>query len=489
MSSPNIVLVTLDTMRADRVGRERHGARLTPNLTSFAAGGLAFTRAVAAGVPTYFSFPAIFLGGLALDSGKTIGLACERPSFVEALKAQGYRTAAVVAWNPYLSRHYGYDRGFDVFDDFYSEESATRSARDRRAMIRALGRILGENGLARLRRLKDKLGHVRECFDGGNPAMHEASRGEAITERGLGLAKDLSGDRPFFLWLHYMDLHGYFYATWDDRFLVFEAEGPIDRAVLRYRRFRYVDRWGKLILASEDPDRARPVEHGARDGARDRIYLEGFYDAAVRYTDRSLRPLFEWAEASGDTVVIVTSDHGEEFFEHGRIGHAPFGLYDEIARVPLIVRGPGIPAREVTDWVSHSSIAPTVLELAQGDGGFGPAPSLLAGAPSEGPTFTETLEGAVVPFPKRRLDGFDRLISARDGRFKYVWREGGDDEFFDICADSEESVSLIDEAAYAGDVARLKAAAEKRAREIGVADARAKLADRTRVVASALGVP
>jgi arylsulfatase A-like enzyme len=488
--SPNIILVTLDTLRADRIGRMLHGRTLAPNLTSLAERGRHFTRAVAAGVPTYFSFPAIFRGGLPFDGGKTIGVAGERPTFVEALKLSGYRTAAVVAWNPYLSPYYGYDRGFEVFEDSYTSQVSRQERRDRRRLLQTISAAAGPGGVRRLRRFKDKFGYVRECFDGGNPALHHESRGEAITDRALALVSDMDDDRPFFLWLHYMDLHGYFYATWEDRFFTLATRGAIDRAVLRARRYQYVDRWAKLILASEDRDRDHPVEHTLTDL---RI-LEGFYDAAVMYTDRCLGPLFDWADASGRTVVVATSDHGEEFFEHGRIGHAPFGLYDEVARVPLIVCGPDVVRGETSEAVSHASIAAGIVEMASAGGEFGSederfgsAGTLAGTASSEGPVLTETLAGATVPFPSVRLPEFKPIVAAREGRYKFIWH--GDEagaELYDVIADPGETVNLVREPNDAEAASPLSRVARERALRIGVLDARAVVGERSRSVGRAM---
>ncbi len=156
MSSPNIILITLDAMRADLLGRERNGRLLTPNLSEFGSEGRVFTRAVAAGIPTYFSFPPMFRGGLALDGGKVIGLPVGTTTFVEELSRRGYRTAAVIASNPYLSHYYRFDAGFDVFDDFYASDLEERSRRERRRFMRLVKSVAGGSVSARLRRAKAK---------------------------------------------------------------------------------------------------------------------------------------------------------------------------------------------------------------------------------------------------------------------------------------------------------------------------------------------
>jgi arylsulfatase A-like enzyme len=492
LPGPNIILITLDTMRADRLGRVRNGVHLTPNLTAFGDGGRVFTRAVAAGIPTYFGFPPMFRGGLALDGGKVIGLPAGTTSFVEELSRHGYRTAAVIASNPYLSHYYRYDAGFDVFDDFYAADLATRSTRERRTSMRFAKRAVGERGTRRLKRAKATYNYLRECARGANPALHEGSRAERVTQRGLELARETSGDAPFFLWLHYMDLHGYFYATQADRRAVMGGGTPLGDLSIRWRRFRYVDRWTQQIIRSQDTPPEQAVEHTRGDAET----LTGFYDAAMLYADRAIGPMLDWARASGDTVTIVTADHGEQFYDHGKVGHAPISVYDEVARVPLLVRGPGIERGEVSDWVSHSSIPVSVREAAglaapsAGQADAQPsASSLLSGRPCAGPLFTETLHGVRAPFPRRRFDEHSLLIACRAGPHKYVWRESdGAEQLFDLEADPGEQASLIGQAEVSSIEESLRNAVRERAARIGVLDARAKLGESVRRLGRSMGI-
>lgn len=485
MSRPNIILITLDTMRADRLGRVRNGRLLTPHLSEFGSGGRVFTHAVAAGIPTYFGFPPMFRGGLALDGGKVIGLPAGTTSFVEELSASGYRTAAVIASNPYLSRYYRYDAGFDVFDDFYASKLEGRSARERRTLHRVARHVAGERGTARLRRAKATYNYIRECVAGANPALHEGSRAEKVTERGLALANEMDGDSPFFLWLHYMDLHGYFYATQADRRAVMGASSQLGDAVIRWHRFRYVDRWTGQIVRSQEEPPDKAVEHTTADEE----ILTGFYDAAMLYADRCMAPLLDWIGRSGRTVAVVTADHGEQFYDHGKVGHAPISVYDEIARVPLIVRGPGVGSGEVHGWVSHSSIPSSILEVAGVNGGPGSAPSLMSGEPPDVPVFTETLYGVRAPFPRRRFDESTLLIACRTGPHKYVWREeDGEEQLFDLDADPGERVNLIGRSEVADAERGLRSAVRERAARIGVLDARAKLNDSVRKLGRSMGI-
>ena len=485
MSSPNIILITLDAMRADLLGRERNGRLLTPNLSEFGSEGRVFTRAVAAGIPTYFSFPPMFRGGLALDGGKVIGLPVGTTTFVEELSGRGYRTAAVIASNPYLSHYYRYDAGFDVFDDFYASDLEERSRRERRRFMRLVKSVAGGSVSARLRRAKAKYNQLRECTRGANPTLHEGWRADKVTERGLALAREMDGDRPFFLWLHYMDVHGYFYATQADRRAVMGASAPIGDARIRWNRYRYIDRWTGQISRSEEEPPDKAIEHNRAD----EVTLTGFYDAAMLYADRSIAPLLDWARRSTRTVTVVTADHGEQFYDHGKIGHAPISVYDEVARVPLLVHGPGVECGEVNAWVSHSSIPVSIREVAGLPNGVEHAPSLLAGAPGGEPVFTETLLGVRAPFPRRRFDEHTLLIACRRGPHKYVWREeDGAEQLFDLDSDPGEKESLMGRPDVAGVEAELRAVVRGRAARIGVLDARAKLNESVRTLGRSMGV-
>lgn len=485
MSSPNVILVTLDTMRADRLGRERNGRLLTPHLSEFGSEGRVFTRAVAAGIPTYFGFPPMFRGGLALDGGKVIGLPVGTTTFVEELSRRGFRTAAVIASNPYLSHYYRYDAGFDVFDDFYASDLAGRTRRERRRSVRLVKSVASGGVTVRLRRAKAKYNYLCECARGANPALHEGSRAEKVTERGLALARAMDGDRPFFLWLHYMDLHGYFYATQADRRAVVGASTPIGDARIRWNRYRYIDRWTGQVIRSQEEPPDRDVEHARGDEE----VITGFYDAAMLYADRCLAPLLDWARRSTRTVTVVTADHGEQFYDHGKIGHAPISIYDEVARVPLLVHGPGIERGEVGDWVSHSSIPVSIREASGLPSGGEHAPSLLAGAPGSGPVFTETLLGVRAPFPRRRFDEHSLLIACRLGPHKYVWREkDGAEQLFDLNSDPGEKENLIGRSGVSGVETELRAAVRGRAARIGVLDARSKLSGSVRKLGRSIGI-
>src|SRR5436190_11564983 len=116
MKPRSLVLITVDCLRADHVGFLGYWRPVTPFLDSLAESGVVFADAIVAGVPTYFSFPAILASRYPLALGRDIlGIAPHEQTMAGVLKDAGYQTAAFVAGNPYLTSRFGYNQGFDRF--------------------------------------------------------------------------------------------------------------------------------------------------------------------------------------------------------------------------------------------------------------------------------------------------------------------------------------------------------------------------------------
>src|SRR5437763_3751198 len=115
----SLVLITVDCLRADHVGFLGYRSTATPFLDSLSAESFAFTNAIVAGAPTYYSFPAILASRHPLALGRdVIGLAPGEVNLASVLREAGYATAAFIAGNPYLSSRFGYEQGFDRLEDF-----------------------------------------------------------------------------------------------------------------------------------------------------------------------------------------------------------------------------------------------------------------------------------------------------------------------------------------------------------------------------------
>src|SRR5436309_1053441 len=132
MGPQSLVLITVDCMRAGHVGFLGYPRPTTPFLDSLAQNSIVFRNAIAAGTPTYYSFPAILASRYPLALGRDlVGLAPGECTLASVLSESGFQTAAFLAGNPYLSPHFGYDHGFHVFNDFLTGSMAEYGSCDR----------------------------------------------------------------------------------------------------------------------------------------------------------------------------------------------------------------------------------------------------------------------------------------------------------------------------------------------------------------------
>jgi len=369
----DVVLISLDSVRADALTFD--DAAAAPNLTRLATRGTVFTRAYSGTSWTLPAHAQLFTGappalhGVQYDD---LALDPEMPTLPELLRGAGYFTAGFwTGW--FLAGEYGFERGFHVY-----ENAMTGGLRLQTEYERALRR--GDLDLA------------RRLLDGREHLGHQDVTSARVAERAAALLERVDADEPLFLFAHLFDPH-YDYvppAPWDTRFDP-DYDGDFDG------RDFYTD---PRVF---DPSRTPPT----RLGPRDVQHLFALYRGEIGWTDAQLGRLFDALREAGRlqrSLVVVTSDHGDEFFEHGGRGHR-HTLYEELVHVPLLMVAPrggerGGPAR-VDALVGLSDVAPTVLEFA----GLAPPPhaqgrsllSALAGAPlaSEPQLATLALVGPV----------------------------------------------------------------------------------------------
>jgi arylsulfatase A-like enzyme len=287
----------VDTLRADHVHSYGYARVTTPNIDALAASGVRFVRAWAHSPWTLPSHATMLSGTQpfrhgVVDDGTTIGPSV--PLIAPILAGRGYATAGVVSAF-YVSSRFGFDRGFDRFEDF---------------------------GLARELRPRDSV------------------RAEEVTDQAV---RDIAaaGERPFFLFAHYFDAHND-YAPPDPWSRAFDE----DASTVPYVNY--------------DHYRAHPLS------PREVAHVVAQYDEEILYADEMIGRLLKALRKGGradDTYIVLTSDHGEEFFEHASWGHGN-SLYSEVLRVPLIIAGPGVAKGRVRDeLVRHVDLAPTLLDL------------------------------------------------------------------------------------------------------------------------------
>ncbi len=327
MSAPNIILLTIDTLRTDRIGCYGSAAGLTPHIDRLAAQGVRFQWAMTAGSWTQAAFPPLLTSSYASMYGGCLGpLAAARPDPIAALAAQGYHTAAF-STSPLLSRRYGYQRGFAAFRELLPAEAEPALRR-----VRGGQKLLRSPGFHRLAALFGRRLPPAQLYVSGD-----------VVNQALGeWLADVDG--PFFVWAHYMDVH------WP-----YHLQGSLDGPAANAQMWRDL---GHMHGANWN---GRPISDEQRAH-----YLE-LYAGAVRFADQQIGALWQRLAQMNrleNTLLLLVADHGEEFRERRHWGHFEVNLHDEIMRVPLVVAGADLPAGLVVEQlVSTLDIMPTILDI------------------------------------------------------------------------------------------------------------------------------
>ena len=378
---PNIILISIDTLRADHCSCYGYDKKTTPMLDLLAEKGVRFSHSYSSSPWTLPSHASMFSGLYPFKHHAVddfISIHKSVPMLAEKLKAAGYETGAFVS-HYYLSKDYGFDRGFDKF--------VTR-------------------------------------LDAPATDMSEiASRWIRDHRKG-----------NFFAFIHYFDPHTPY------------------RPPLKYARKHYPPDMAPIAADVKDTLR---VIHSKNPDERSKL-LEGLlalYDAEIDFTDSAIGELFKKLQLfklDQNTLIVVTSDHGEEFFEHGLMEHG-FTLYDEQIRVPLIFYCPDrLAAGRVVDTpASNVDIMPTLMDYA----GLRP-PTEIDGSS----LLPLVLPESRVPIPlvQRALhaqttrQGPDRMCVVKD-KMKYIYSPTFrlsnrliKTELFNLAKDPNEQDDLID---------------------------------------------
>lgn len=332
-ASRSVVLVTVDSLRADHCSYWGYERETTPTLDRMAENGLVFEQAIAPGPSTYESMPAVFTGehmisvappdvfderesGDALDiRTENIELNMNTATIPEWFADRGYATGAFTT-NPYTGAHTPFARGFDHYEDFMGE---------------------GEGPLMRKAAhlpVLSELKHVVTLLRGDRASK----RWTEYHDRVIEWAEEV--DPPYFLWLFLLDTHTPYLTDRQHREQFNRGRGEM-----------YYHNW-RLWFEKKWRDEHDP-------GALNRDALVDLYDAAVRSVDTCLGALGN--NLPDDPIMLVHSDHGEAFGEHGQFGHDA-QLFEENLHVPLVVANGGI-AGSISSPVSLVNL-PTILKAA-----------------------------------------------------------------------------------------------------------------------------
>ncbi len=342
IGAQNLVLISIDTTRADHLSLYGYHRPTTPELSWYGERAIVFERAISNAPWTKPSMTTVFTslepfqhGVWEWDRQLEVGV----PTLVTTLKDAGWSTHAIVTHSAFRPSTNRFHVGFDTFDE---------------------SPILGVSG-------------------------HDISSAREVTDLAIAALDALSP--PYFLWVHHFDPH--------DTYLPHE-------------------------------------DHDFGDEEVD------LYDGEIAYTDLHLGRFLRILEERQDAVVVVLADHGEEFRDHGGVGHA-VTLYEEQLHVPLMIRVPGAPPSTVEQTVPHLDLAPTLLALADGpplEGASGeawPWDGSRFDIPDHRPVFSETL--------RMKRD----MVSLTEGRWKLIEdRVAGTWQLYDLEADPGEQTNLAE---------------------------------------------
>lgn len=416
----NVVLVTVDSLRADALGAYDSDWS-TPVMDSLAEKGTVFERAFAPGNWTPFSFPSILASKpVFADSGK-IGVE-GTPTLAATLSDAGVSTGGFNAANGFLTSHWGYDDGFDEFEPFVANVGSS-----------VYSRYLAKHPTveAWLQLAMSPVRRLSAWFQGQSDdrPFLDTSRMFAVEHAATSFIEET--ESPFFLWVHYMDTHTPY------------VPAP-----------RYIREVSEDLLGTH-----RMLHAHARTGLgwdvgdRTLADLRTLYQAAAYQVDASIGRLLETLSKTGardETAIILAGDHGEEFQEHGHLAHYP-KLYDELIQVPLVIDMPGAESHRIGGQVSLNAIPPTVADLLDVESppeweGDTLVPSVLHGAsPPDEPVISITVRGEEVttqPIPRSLEDG-DLLVSVRDRDWTYIENaDTGEDELYYRADDPAEQHDL-----------------------------------------------
>jgi arylsulfatase A-like enzyme len=328
----NILLLTVDSLRADHVGYHGYDRDTTPNLDLQATSSHTMFNAFSNGCGTSRSFPSIMSSAYPRMYGGFEPISEDRLLLAEITRDAGYQTAGFHS-NPYLNEQFGYDRGFETF--FTSESDSSRLG-DLRQWVKDT--FDESSPIFKLLKAGFDLSERTIGFNPGTPFV----RADKLTDYAVQWARDAESG-PRFLWVHYMDVH-HPYAPPEQYQLEFRDEPVSDRRAIQLRR--------KML---EEPGEITDEELQT---------LIDLYDGEIKYFDHHANRLIEtiselWGD---DTIVGFTSDHGDELLDHGGFSHYD-RFYDELVNVPLLI-DVGDDGDDHDELVELLDLAPTLLDYA-----------------------------------------------------------------------------------------------------------------------------
>jgi len=385
-TQPNIVLIVVDALRASNVSFLGYSRDTTPNLDALASESYVFSQAisVAGNTPSAMSgimtghYPSTPLGNEwtspIFGMSRFYADSSEKglPRSLKTLAEQldaEGYNTAGFITNPHLKSTFGFHRGFDHFEELFRDEGVPY----------------------------------------GNSEM--------VSQAVAGFLRSAT-NRPLFLYLHFMDTHGPYLppVSFQSKFKTHDQkiEGALGKLFWRWEK--------EVDLNESDGDALADLMHNA-------------YDSSIFYTDYCIGEVIQYLvemNLMDDTVIVVTADHGEEFLEHGGTTHKGT-LYDEIVRVPLLIRIPGKDGGRISDLVRNFDLMPTLLALAGVD---------VANQGLDAVDLRPLLDGEMKTLRLVTYASFPWVQMLRSHRYKFLRSRNNKNELYDLEEDPAEQRNL-----------------------------------------------
>jgi len=437
---PNILLITLDTVRADHVSCYGYERQTTPNLDAFSREGVLYKNAYATSSWTLPSHASIFTGKYPtrhgahfntnsaqiakyfesqkgqqfdmsdLNTKSILKLSEDNITLAEILSERGYRTAGIIG-GPFTASIFGLAQGFDYYDEKFLDVEKDTSF----SLICQLVDLFFS--------LKDFIAQ-----HGYSAVKRSASQLNEAAFQWL----EKNHEQPFFLFINYFDAHTPYLPPppYDGYF------GKTDKGIIAH----YSPRTGSSYVTAESVLMFAVIAGSHQLTPEEKELFVTRYDGEIRYLDHCLGLLLERLKSLkiyDNTLIIITSDHGEAFGEHSLVSHGRT-LYEEMLRVPLIIKYPSAsPGRGVIEKrVSLVDLFSTILFSL----GY-PIPSGIDGGilvKSDHPIIAEWYYKWWDPEKYQR-----DLKSVYQGKYKYIWASSGLNELYDLEKDPGEENNLI----------------------------------------------
>jgi arylsulfatase A-like enzyme len=442
---PNVLMIVLDTVRAASLSLYGHNRPTTPNLERLARMGVVFSEARSTAPWTLPSHASMMSGRWPheLSVGPDRPLDRTFPTLAEILAKEGYATAGFVGNTGYCSALTGMGRGFAHYEDSYENQSVS------------LFETVRSSGLGR--RAIQTLNYLITWPERETSVRKTAAM---LNRDVLGWLAERPAGEPFFVFINYFDAHSPYIPPVD-------AEQRFGMAALPLAKQFEIEKWF-LDLTVGKP---APVGLASERVVEDALYMyRDCYDSCIAYLDRQVGRLLDEMEHRGsleNTLVIVTSDHGESLGEHALVGHG-LSLYRPEVHVPLLVIPPSRSsiAKIVDEPVSLREIPATVAEWVD-LGPRNPFPGhSLTRFLSEGterlqatsPVLCEVQQIEIDPRPDYIPSCLGPIRSLVSGDQVYIRGSGGREELYDLSNDPLESSNLAESSQSRPEIDRFREA-------------------------------